>query len=120
MTDMLQTAFPDVAGEKIESVRVRRLDDVAGEMDFPEPIFAKLDTQGYEDKVLAGGGQTMRRVKFAIVETSFEPLYVGQPLFADIYQRMVALGFRYIGAREQLCHPEDGRILVQDSFFLRD
>jgi FkbM family methyltransferase len=119
MTSTFKAAFPHVAGSEKTKVRVDRLDSLVAAIDLPEPIMAKLDTQGFEDRVLRGGQQTMRRVKFAIVETSFEPLYQGQPLFAEIYRMMAELGFRYAGAREQLCNPEDGRIMVQDSYFVR-
>jgi len=119
MTSSFKAAFPQVAGSEKTRVKVDRLDNLVAEIDLPEPIMAKLDTQGFEDRVLRGGRETMRRVRFAIVETSFEPLYQGQPLFADIYGMMSDLGFRYAGAREQLSNPEDGRIMVQDSYFVR-
>jgi hypothetical protein len=74
--------------------------------------------QGYEGHVLAGGEQTVRRAALVIVETSFLPLYAGQPLFADVYRLLTSWGFTYAGALAQLPHPEDGRLMQEDSLFI--
>lgn len=49
----------------------------------------------------------------------FETLYQGQPLFDDIYRKLVSWGFVYSGALDQLCSPQDGRPLQEDSIFVR-
>ena len=83
-------------------------------------IFLKIDVQGFEEKVLAGGRQTIARAKVVLLELSYELLYENQPLFADIYEIMKDLGFRFQGTMAQMPHPKDGRLLDADCFFVRD
>jgi hypothetical protein len=80
----------------------------------------KIDVQGFEDQVIQGGQTTLARARVALVELSVEPLYDNQPLFHEVYERMVALGFRFRGAHNQLFHPQDGRVLQVDGIFTRD
>jgi len=50
---------------------VRRLDDYRAERALPLPDLIKLDVQGYELEVLAGGVGTLESAKAIIVEASF-------------------------------------------------
>ncbi len=112
--------FPFTAGESRETVRVRRLDDCAEELMIENEILGKLDVQGAEDKVIVGGKSLLQRAKVLIVETSMDSLYEGQPLFADIFKLLEALGFRYKGALSQFFSPLDGSVLFTDSIFSRE
>ncbi len=114
-----KTAFPASANNQAVKVRIERLDDVAAQLALVEPILVKIDVQGYEGHVLRGGQQTLRRAAAIIVETSFEPLYEGQPLFSDVYRMLTAQGFTYLGGLDQFCDPYDRRPLQQDSLFIR-
>lgn len=119
MAELHKNIFPHTYHETVESVRVTRLDDVAKELDIREPILVKIDVQGFEDKVISGGINLINRAKLLIIEMSIEPLYHNQPLFNDIYQTLLDLGFQYSGNYEQLHHPEDGRILQVDGIFIK-
>lgn len=109
--------FPHTAQTVEETIQLRRLDDLAPELDLQLPIVAKIDVQGYESEVLAGGAATLRRCAAVILELSNAPLYDGQPLFHDVYLRMRELGFAYRGNIDQLHSPADGRILQFDGLF---
>ncbi len=78
----------------------------------------KIDVQGYEDRVLRGGEQTVKRAQVLLVETSFQQLYEGQALFEDILALLRGWGFRYAGALDQLLNPRTGEALQQDSIFV--
>jgi FkbM family methyltransferase len=96
MTDLHKEAFPESGAgqeQRTVSVAVRTLDAVAAELPLRENILVKIDVQGYEANVLAGGAETVRRAVAVIMETSFRKLYEGQALFDDIYRMMRALGF---------------------------
>lgn len=82
-------------------------------------MLVKIDVQGYEDRVIRGGQRVISRAKVLIVETSFQTLYDGQPLFEDIYDTLLKMGFRYIGALWQLRSPLNGSILQADSIFVK-
>jgi FkbM family methyltransferase len=112
--------FPHTARESRETVGVRRLDDYVDGLTIEDNVLLKLDVQGYEDKVLAGGKYLLERAKILIVETAMVPLYDGQPLFRDIFTTLDNHGFRYKGALSQSPSPIDGSILYSDSIFVRD
>ena len=112
--------FPYSTLDHVERVQIRTLDNVAQNLAFQKNILVKIDVQGYEDKVLDGGRKTMSEVKLVIVETSFEPLYLRQPLFRQIYDRLTDAGFTYGGCMDRLLSPLNGRVLQEDSIFLRE
>lgn len=109
-------AFPYTAEARTEEIEVRRLDSLG--LDIEPSLLVKLDVQGYEDRVVRGGRETISRAACVISEVSFEPLYEGQPLFDDINNLLKELGFTYHGNREQLLDPRDGRVLQADAIFM--
>lgn len=119
MGQLHKDTFPFTVKESIETVQVRRLDDYADELKIEDNILVKLDVQGSEDKVIAGGKCLMERTKILIVETSIEALYEGQALFPDIYEILKVKGFRYKGTLDQLISPIDGSVLQANSIFIR-
>jgi FkbM family methyltransferase len=119
MAKLHEQLFPHTRGKSLENVKVRRLDDVARDLDCPENILVKIDVQGYEDRVILGGRELVSRARILFVETSFKTLYVGQPSFGQIYNMLRELGFSYVGSIEQVKSPLDGRVLQSDSIFLK-
>jgi FkbM family methyltransferase len=120
MQELHKRNFPFTAGESRETVKVRRLDDCADEVMVEYEILLKLDVQGAEDKVIAGGEGLLRRAKVLIVETSMDSLYDGQALFGDIFKLLEGLGFKYKGALSQAFSTLDGSVLYADSVFIRE
>src|SRR5574341_618455 len=96
MQELHKQAFPHTSQATKEKVSIKRLDDAVREfnLDLKEPILIKIDVQGYEDKVIAGGLSVISRAKVVIAEVSFWELYKNQKLFSDIYQLLTGLGFR--------------------------
>lgn len=119
MAELHKQSFPFAVKEKTERIEVRRLSDVVRELNVRDPLLLKLDVQGFEDKVIAGGEDVVARAKIIIIEVSFQPLYEGGPLFDDLYRLLKEHGFTYSGNFEQLCSPKDGRILQADAIFCR-
>ncbi|WP_287131130.1 FkbM family methyltransferase [Candidatus Cyanaurora vandensis] len=119
MTNVHTEAFPFTQGTAQIKVKIEQLDTIAQNLALTEPLLIKIDVQGYEDRVLRGGEQTVRRARMLIVETSFQSLYQNQPLFKDIYQVLTDWGFSYVGALDQLPNPKTGEILQSDSIFVQ-
>jgi FkbM family methyltransferase len=118
MADSHKQLFPHTKDNQPESVRVRRLDDVYKEISPKNNILIKIDTQGYEDRVVAGGLMAFSKTKVAIIESSYIQLYEGQPLFDDIYKKMKGLHFEYQGALHQKINPRTGEVIFEDSIFI--
>jgi FkbM family methyltransferase len=119
VTRLHTTAFPGTELTTEMTVPKHLLDDVAEGLSFQCPMVVKIDVQGFEDQVLCGGEQTIRRASVLLVETSFETLYEGQALFGDIYGRLQSWGFDFRGNLDQACAPGDGRVLQADSLFVK-
>ncbi len=118
MGRMHKEEWPDSSENKPVSVKVQRLDDVVDVSDLKKPIAVKIDVQGLEDKVISGAEETFRQAAIVVIETSFVPLYEGQPLFKDIYEQMTGLGFTYQGALDTSRNKEANLILQEDSVFI--
>jgi FkbM family methyltransferase len=116
MLELHSAAWPYTAEAGTEKIEVRRLDDV----DLPvEPnLLVKIDVQGFEDKVIAGGRSTIGAAACVVTEVSFKRLYEAQPLFDDIYRLLHDMGFEYRGNWDQLPDPRNGELLQADAIFL--
>ncbi len=110
--------YPQTEGHETATVPVETLDGIMASINLTDPILLKMDVQGYEDQVLAGGKTIANRAAAIIVEVSFETLYEGQPLFDDIYRAITSMGFVYKGNLEQ-SPDKNGRLLYADAIFLR-
>lgn len=119
MAALHKTLYPKTAGAKTETIRIARLDDVAQDLQLHGNVMIKLDVQGFEDKVIAGGAETFKKASLVLIETSFVELYEGQPLFGDIHDQLRSLGFSYYGAAAEHRNPNTGELLYQDSIFTK-
>jgi FkbM family methyltransferase len=120
ISDEQKKTFPKTQNSKSLQVRIERLDDAVANILIQEPLFIKIDVQGYEDRVLAGGENTIRKAKLIMVETSFKGMYKGQVLFDGLYQWLTSRGFTYIGSMGQLENDSTGAFIQADALFLRD
>ena len=120
MADLHKKLFPVTAGERLISVVTDTLDTILRLETLTTPVLMKIDVQGFEDKVLAGGTAILQQVKIIIIDTSFKELYISQPLFGDIYALLTKQGFVYRGAWDpDFKSPEDGASVQQDAVFIR-
>ena len=119
MAQLHKEAFPVSADHTSQTIDVKRLDDALKGFTLKPEIMIKIDVQGYEDKVIAGGPDIIAKTKALIVEVSFRELYEGQPLFEKIFELLNGKGFRYMGNMYQLLNPLDGAPLQADALFVR-
>lgn len=121
MLDSHASAAPDSVYIGIERAPLSRLDTIA--LDCIKPgtrPFIKIDTQGYEDRVLDGATELLALTKGLHLELSFVPLYEGQKLFDELVKRLQALGFSIWSIYPGFCEPCSGRMLQVDATFFRD
>ena len=80
---------------KYQPTKVKRLDDVVPELEIPDSaiVALKIDVQGLEDKVLDGARKILSRVKVILIEVSLRPLYLGEPSYLEILERLKDCGF---------------------------
>jgi FkbM family methyltransferase len=119
MADTHKQAYAYTKNTKTVEVKIDRLDDLSKDFNLGSSLLIKIDVQGYEDKVLQGGMNTIQQAKIIIIETSFVHLYESQPLFNDIYSVFRDWGFNYFGMIDQASDPKTGQILQGDAIFIK-
>ena len=119
MNNLHKEAFAFTEKAEPEVITIKKLDEITGDLNIKHPLLIKIDVQGFEMEVLKGGLETIKLADIIIIETTFEELYSGQPLFNEIYAFFQDLGFVFKGNFEQLTNPNDGRILQADSIFVK-
>lgn len=113
-------AFPHTNSVHREVVQVRMLDDVFEELSVTaNEILVKMDVQGYEDRVISGGREVLKKTKVVMCEVSFQKMYKEQKLFLEIQALLDGLGFAYMGNINVSCHKRTGIPLFADAFFIR-
>lgn len=119
-TSTTRDVYPQTSLQSEERIRVLTLDGWAAALPEPlaGPLLVKLDVQGFETKVIAGGYQTMRQADACITEVSVASLYEGQARFADLVAALDQAGLHYCGNLAQHCD-ERGRVMFLDAVFRR-
>lgn len=103
-----------------ETVPLKRLDEVAGDLVAKaRNVLLKIDTQGYEDRVLAGASALLPTLAAIQTELSLVPLYADQPLFDEMRAKIEALGFVLFAVFPGYVHEQTGQTLQIDGFFVR-
>ncbi|MBC7569374.1 MAG: FkbM family methyltransferase [Spirosoma sp.] len=118
MSEQHIQSYPQTKNSSVISVPIRRLDDVATELNLSGRILVKIDVQGYESNVLSGGSTVIEKAAMIVVETSIKSLYKGDASFRELYQTLSEFGFDYRGSLEQLIDPNTGSVLQQDAIFV--
>lgn len=119
MAEAHKTMFPHTKEHQSEKIEVKTLDGLSPSLNLQKEILIKVDVQGFEDKVIAGGRETFKKARAVIIENSFVELYKGQPLFDDIYEKLKELGFSYRGSLEEKVDRATGKIISEDSLFVK-
>ena len=117
-----QDAYPPANYIGTEEVSIRRLDSVAPEFLRPtEVTFLKIDVQGFEKQVIAGGKSTVNdRCIGMQLELSFLPLYEGGMLIREALELVDSLGFTLTGLLPGFTDARNGRMLQADGIFFRE
>jgi FkbM family methyltransferase len=121
---MLQShrdVFPQANYIGTEAAPMRRLDSVAPEVfKQNETAFLKIDVQGFEKQVIAGGTATINdRCVGMEIELSFVALYEGAMLIQEALDVVVSLGFVLAGLVPGFMDVRNGRVLQADGVFFR-
>jgi FkbM family methyltransferase len=102
------------------SIKLMPLDKIV--VNLPQPLvpelLIKLDVQGYEDRVIRGGTETIRKARACIIEINLDELYENQATFKDLLLSLRELGFHYAGNLDQV-YGEDGHVISLDAVFVR-
>jgi FkbM family methyltransferase len=94
----IRDSFPYGKPTGSEPITTERLDNFVAQNAVGTIDVLKLDTQGFELRVLRGAGSLLERggVRALLVEVNFEPIYEGQAAAADILTLLDDAGFRLV------------------------
>ena len=83
----------------VQKVNVIKLDDYCKNNNINQIDLVKIDTQGYEDKVLEGSINTIKenKIKVIVAEIMFDDVYNKYLSFSDIEKFIIPNNFRMIG-----------------------
>jgi FkbM family methyltransferase len=82
-------------------------------------VYMKIDTQGYESKVLKGAENSLANIDTVEMEMSLVPLYDGQLLFNEMCGLMNKKGYTLVAIENGFSDPASGQLLQLDGVFHR-
>lgn len=120
-TALCESLYPATKKQKEISVELATLDTVMSSTGSPldREILIKLDVQGYEDRVVMGGRQTLQQAVACIAEISLNQLYHSQPNLLALLTSFDELGYRYAGNLNQF-YASDGHVVFIDALFVNE
>jgi FkbM family methyltransferase len=117
MNSTCREDFPSAGDETPTQIQMMRLDRWAETQTLDDPLLIKIDVQGYEDRVIKGGVETVKRAHAILTEVTFKPLYRCQPLFHDLYLLLYSLGFKLTAVVNNMYDVSEMNILQADAIF---
>lgn len=113
-------AAPESAYVGTEKTKLSTLDAAAAPYVKPDSVvFLKIDTQGYEDRVLRGATELLKRLTGLQLEMSLVPLYEGQQTFDELRAHLGRYDFEIWSLAPAFIDPHNGRVLQVDTTFFR-
>lgn len=90
-TEQGRVHFPQLIEPATETVEIRRLDSVLA--DRRSRLFLKVDTQGWDLRVLKGATGVLDRIVAVQIELALEPLYAGADEYITVLAWLRDAGF---------------------------
>jgi FkbM family methyltransferase len=113
-----EQAVGDSRYESSEEIEVVSLDEaLADRLPSGRGAYLKVDTQGYEDKVIAGAPSTLGHCLAVELELSLTPLYENQLLIGEMIELMRSHGFHPTHLEPEFNDPRTGELLQVNGLF---
>lgn len=123
LLDMLPAhimAAPDSKYVGKEEIEVRKLDSIFDNLcGTSNKIYMKIDTQGFEKKVLDGAASSLMQIDLVQMEMSLVPLYEGELLFDEMCALMSEKGFSLLAIETGFSDEESCQLMQVDGIFHR-
>jgi FkbM family methyltransferase len=103
-----------------EVIEIRTLDSIINDLCTPENhIYLKIDTQGFESKVIEGAEQSLIRIGTIQLEMSLTPLYEEELLFGELHNILSNKGYNLVSIEPGFTDPRSGHLLQIDGIYHR-
>ena len=103
-----------------ESIEVKKLETIYEGLMKEEYAFLKMDTQGFEMKVLKGAERILDKIVGIQLEMACHPLYDGEVLFDEMKAYLEGKDYFLSSLENGFYDKETGRLLQVDAVFLRE
>ncbi len=115
-----ERSAPESAYKGTERIEITTLDAMFDDIcrGCRRPML-KIDTQGYEDRVLAGATTALSRIHLIQLEMSLAPLYAGQALFPALDAQLTNMGYRLVSVEPGFSDERTGELLQFDGIYHR-
>jgi hypothetical protein len=111
---------PDSLYLGIEDVKLITLDSIFNNyVTDNDEVLLKIDVQGYEEQVLIGATDSIKKVRAVKLECSLVSLYEGDKTYEFYFDWLKKLGFTLFDLEAGHSHPATGRLLQFDAIFVR-
>lgn len=115
-----QSAAPKSVFVQKEKIIVKRLDQVFDTFyQKGDNILLKIDTQGYEMKVLKGAEESLAEIKGIQLEMSLVELYKGETLYTDMIAYLKDHSFQLYSLEPGFSSYKTGQLLQMDGIFYK-
>ncbi|MDH5546807.1 MAG: FkbM family methyltransferase [Gammaproteobacteria bacterium] len=105
---------------RTETVEVKTIDDIFDDYCSSENnIYLKIDSQGYEEKILKGAKNRLSLIDTVQLEMSLVPLYEGELLFGELHKLLTEKGYTLVSFEEGFHNPKTGQLLQVDGIYHR-
>ena len=118
MNEVMENIIPDVKYVSKQKVQVMKLSSYIRQARFNN-LFIKIDTQGYEMKILEGAALETSNIKAIQLEMSFEEIYRGEVLIHDMVQYLYSNGYKLWNLEPGFYDPQTLRLLQADGVFVK-
>jgi FkbM family methyltransferase len=103
-----------------ERIELKTLDSLFTELCVDDHnVWLKIDTQGFEQRVLEGAKSSLAHIKILQLEMSLIPLYEDEMLFSDMNEMLSNKGYRIIAIEPSFSDNNSGHLLQVDGIFYR-
>jgi FkbM family methyltransferase len=103
-----------------EIIEIKTLDSLFDDLcKTGNNIYMKIDTQGFENKVLKGSENSLTHIDTVQMEMSLIPLYDGELLFNEMCILMSKKGYTLVAIENGFSDPTSGQLLQVDGIFHR-
>lgn len=119
-TEFTEKYYPFTKNQDIIKIEINTLDnwEIENNISIASPFIIKIDVQGYENRVILGGKNVLKKAKAVVLEVCLKKLYKEQATFKELNDMLYDLGFEYVGNFKQT-FSETGEVIYIDMVFIK-
>jgi FkbM family methyltransferase len=103
-----------------EVIEIKTLDSIFDDVcQRDKNIYLKIDTQGFESKVIKGAERSLAYINTVQLEMSLVPLYQGELMFNEMYSLMSEKGYSLVSIESGFSDQVSRQLLQVDGIFHR-